>query len=70
VKPLFSVVIGNYNHGRFLATCLESALSQRYAPIEVVVVDDGSTDESHAVLGTSAPACARSCSRTSGRRER
>jgi hypothetical protein len=50
MNPLFSVVIGNYNHGRFLETCLESALAQRYAPLEVVVVDDGSTDESRELL--------------------
>ena len=51
MRPLLSVVVGNYNYGRFLEQCLDSALSQSYAPIEVVVVDDGSTDESRAVLG-------------------
>ncbi|MEO5903551.1 MAG: glycosyltransferase family A protein [Gemmatimonadaceae bacterium] len=49
-RPLASVVINNYNYGRFLAEAIESALSQTYLPLEVVVVDDGSTDNSVAVM--------------------
>jgi glycosyltransferase involved in cell wall biosynthesis len=45
-----SVVIANYNHGRFLAGCLDSALGQSHPASEVIVVDDGSTDDSRAVL--------------------
>lgn len=45
-----SVVIPNYNYGRFLREALDSALNQTYKPLEVVVVDDGSTDESHEIL--------------------
>jgi len=51
--PIASVVIDNFNYGRFLARAIESALGQGLAPgeLEIVVVDDGSTDESREVLG-------------------
>lgn len=48
---LVSVVIPNYNYGRFLRDAIDSALNQTYKPHEVIVVDDGSTDESHDILG-------------------
>ena len=44
--PLVSIVIANYNYGRFLAEAIDSALGQSRSRVEVVVVDDGSTDES------------------------
>jgi glycosyltransferase involved in cell wall biosynthesis len=47
---LVSIVINNYNYGHFLADAIESALSQSYAPTEVIVVDDGSTDHSREVI--------------------
>lgn len=43
---LFSVLIANYNNGRYLETCLQSIFSQTYPHWEVVIVDDASTDES------------------------
>jgi glycosyltransferase involved in cell wall biosynthesis len=48
--PLVSVVILNHNYGRYLGECIDSALSQDHAPLEVIVVDDGSTDESRGVI--------------------
>lgn len=48
--PLASVVLNNYNYARFLGEAIDSALAQTYRPLEVVVVDDGSTDESPAVI--------------------
>jgi len=45
-----SVIIPNYNYGRFLRQSIESALDQTLKPHEVIVVDDGSTDESNDVL--------------------
>lgn len=44
--PLVTVVIPCYNHARYVGEAVESALAQAHAPVEVVVVDDGSTDGS------------------------
>jgi glycosyltransferase involved in cell wall biosynthesis len=49
-KPICSVVIANYNYAAYLPQAIESALSQDYPNIEIVVVDDGSTDDSPRVL--------------------
>jgi glycosyltransferase involved in cell wall biosynthesis len=48
--PWVSIVIGNYNYGRFLAAAVDSALRQSYPRTEVVVVDDGSIDDSRSVI--------------------
>lgn len=50
--PLASVVINNYNYGRFLGEAIDSALAQTYPNVEVIVVDDGSTDESRDVIAS------------------
>ena len=47
---LASILINNYNYGRYLADAIDSALAQTYANVEVIVVDDGSTDDSDRVL--------------------
>ncbi|XHX79224.1 MAG: glycosyltransferase family 2 protein [Stenomitos frigidus ULC029] len=49
-RPLVSILINNYNYDRFLKAAIDSALSQTYTNIEVVVVDDGSTDQSQAII--------------------
>jgi glycosyltransferase involved in cell wall biosynthesis len=49
--PSVSVVIPTYNYGRFIAEAIESALGQTLTALEIVVVDDGSTDDTETVLG-------------------
>src|SRR5580704_10611289 len=49
-QPLVSICIRNYNYARFVADAIESSLGQTYSRIEVIVVDDGSTDDSERVL--------------------
>jgi len=44
--PRFAAVITNYNYRRFVGEAIESALDQSFAAAEVIVVDDGSTDDS------------------------
>jgi glycosyltransferase involved in cell wall biosynthesis len=48
--PLVSIVINNYNYARFLPEAIDSALIQTYPHTEVIVVDDGSTDDSRQVI--------------------
>ena len=50
LRPLVTVLITNYNYGRFLREAIDSALNQTYRNVEVVVVDDGSTDESREII--------------------
>jgi len=49
-RPVFSVLINNYNYGRFVARAVVSALNQTERETEVIVVDDGSSDDSRTVL--------------------
>ena len=54
-QPLVSVVIPNWNGAHHLATCLDSLRRQTYSPLEVIVVDNGSTDESLDLLARKYP---------------
>lgn len=58
-RPLVSVIVPVYNTGEFLASCIESLLAQTYDPIELICVDDGSTDGSAEVLAAFAAQDAR-----------
>ncbi|MBE9126805.1 MULTISPECIES: glycosyltransferase family 2 protein [unclassified Coleofasciculus] len=51
-KTLFSIIINNYNYGKFLTEAIESALAQTYPNTEIIVVDDGSTDNSREIIHT------------------
>lgn len=45
-EPLFSVLIANYNNGKYLMEAIESVRQQTYKNWEIILVDDGSTDDS------------------------
>jgi glycosyltransferase involved in cell wall biosynthesis len=49
-SPLISIVIASYNMGQYLGTALDSLLKQTWENIEVIVIDDGSTDNSEEVM--------------------
>lgn len=48
--PLVSVIVPSYNQGRFIRETIESILSQSYRPLEVLVIDGASTDETADVI--------------------
>ncbi|MGV1916195.1 glycosyltransferase family 2 protein [Rhizobium sp. 22-785-1] len=47
-----SVLINNYNYARFLSACIDSVLAQDYPDFEIVVVDDGSSDNSREIIAS------------------
>lgn len=49
-QPLFSVIIPVYNNEKFLSSCLDSILLQTFEDIEVICINDGSTDHSLSIL--------------------
>lgn len=48
--PLVSIIVVNYNYGRYLGEAVESIFAQTYSAIECIIVDNASTDETPAVL--------------------
>src|ERR1700736_4448950 len=57
LKDLVSVTVVTYNSGRFIKRCLESVLEQKYLNMEVVVVDNASTDGTVDILEQFADRC-------------
>ncbi|QBO58355.1 glycosyltransferase [Chryseobacterium salivictor] len=49
-NPLFSILIAQYNNGKYFQDCYKSIMAQIYDHWEVIIVDDGSTDDSVAVM--------------------
>ena len=48
--PLVSIIVSAYNTAAFVASTLQSLLAQTYPRIEIIVVDDGSTDGTAAIV--------------------
>ncbi|MCB1330480.1 MAG: glycosyltransferase family 2 protein, partial [Maritimibacter sp.] len=57
--PLLSVIVTAYNIEAYLAECLETVVSQTLADMEIIVVDDGSTDGTPEIIRTFAARDAR-----------
>ncbi len=51
-NPLVSVIVPCYNHGQYVEQCIRSIKGQTYQHIELIVIDDGSTDDSVTVIQT------------------
>lgn len=54
MRPLVSVIIPSYNHGRFLHQTIQSVLQQTYSTLELIIIDDGSSDDSWALIQAAA----------------
>ena len=51
-KPFVSVIIPNYNHGKYLRERIDSVLAQEFQDFELIILDDKSTDDSLAVINS------------------
>lgn len=49
-NPLVSIVITNFNYGKYLTEAVKSIVRQEYEPIELIIIDDGSDDDSKRVI--------------------
>ena len=50
MNNLISVIVPAYNIARWLPRCLDSILAQTYKNLEIIVIDDGSTDETSQII--------------------
>lgn len=56
-SPLVSIVIPSYNHALFIKECIQSIIEQDYKNIELIIIDDGSKDNSVEVIQKMIPIC-------------
>lgn len=56
-SPLVSMLIPCYNHAPYIRQCIESAIAQDYGNIELIIIDDGSNDDSVQIIEQLLPAC-------------
>lgn len=47
---MISVIIPNYNNEKYLKQCIESVINQTYKDIQIIIIDDGSTDNSEKII--------------------
>ncbi|MDY4514794.1 MAG: glycosyltransferase family 2 protein, partial [Paludibacteraceae bacterium] len=47
--PTISVIVPVYNTASYLSRCIESLVNQTYSDLQIILIDDGSTDESGAI---------------------
>lgn len=57
MSPLVSIVVPSYNHGLFIQECIQSIIDQDYENIELIIIDDGSSDDSVQKIEDMAEAC-------------
>src|ERR1700761_147440 len=49
-NPLVSILVSNYNYARYIGESIQSALDQTYSNFELIICDDGSTDDSISII--------------------
>lgn len=50
MNPLISIIIPTYNRGRIVGNAIKSAISQEYRPLEIIIIDDGSSDNTKSTV--------------------